>query len=406
MNETDISIVKPLVIGADHRSSTMSVRDRLHMDEGALPGLADQLREADIREALYLSTDDRVEVLALHDDCESIAPDVARILADRAGLSETEAEEQLYVITDEKAIRHVFAEASALDGLIIGEPALRSALRASHRRAAELGMDGPALQRLLSAAYEAAEQVGRAAGFDQRPASIAGAAVRVARDLHGKLDGCPALLIGVGELGIQVADSLRRAGLKDLTVIHSNPQRAEDAATSLNCHVDDLDRLPSLLEKSDIVLTATNTRRYVIDEPAMLAAVKARRHRPVLLIDTGVPGDVDPAVDRLEDAFRYSLNDLEGVAREGRRQREAEAETGWSILEEAVNRYLRNAGTESATELEALRHQVESARQSAVVDAGGDADEATRLLVDRLLGRPEKSGGLLQRLFGKKDKQA
>ncbi len=352
----------------------MTVRDRLFIDETEMHGFVDGLRAADINEALVISTPERVEILALHSDCEKAASGIAQLMADHAGLDPTLLKDQMYVITDGEAVRHLFAATAALDDVVIGEPRFSNELRTSHRRAAEEGMDGPGLRALMAAALEAAERVNRETGFDKRPATISGAAIRVARDLHGDLSRCTGLLVGVGEMGEVVAGDMLAAGLADLTVVHGSEQRAERMARALNCHMDTFDQLPRLLTKSDIVITALNTRRYCIDVEQMTKAIAVRRHKPVLLIDTGVPGDVDPAVDQLEDAFRYTLDDLERVATEGRALRAADSEVGWTLLEREVAAYLKGHGKE----------RIEEARRQAVSDSGGDADTATRLLIDRL----------------------
>ena len=377
-----------IVIGANHRSSTMLLRDRLYISETALPSFYKRLRDAGFDQAIILSTTDLTEIIIATPatSLSNASQEVVKLLSAHAGESRSEIDSQTYVLSDQEAVRHVFAIASALDGLVIGDTQMLEHLRNAHRMARSNSMTGGTLDTLLALAQKTAERIARETEIGQRPVSIAAAAVQVARDLQGDLARSSCLLIGAGEMGEMLASSMRAAGLGNLIASHPLASRADTLGQHLNCHVGAMEDLPQLLNGADIVLTSMNTRRYILDAETLMTAIKARRRKPIFVIDTGVPGDVDPAVEALEDVFLYTLDDLERVTREGRESRAKEAETAWAIVDEEAENV---AITLPETKRNSETNDIEDLRQAALKEAGGDADKATKLLLGRLKDLPK-----------------
>ena len=225
----------------------------------------------------------------------------------------------------------------------------------------------------------------------ERPVSIASAAVELARELHGDLGRCAGLLIGSGEMGELVAENLISAGLGDLTATHPTEAMAENLARVLDCHVASFESLAKLLVKADIVLTSLGTRRHVVTADMITASLAKRRRKPIYLIDAAIPGDVDPAVNRIDGAFLYDLGDLERVALEGRATRGIEAEAAFGIVDAEVAAFLLGRAERTAVPaLTGLRRHFEAVREGVLAEVGDDADKATRLLVNRLLHGPSE----------------
>lgn len=387
-----------VVIGANHRSSSAGLRERLYFDEAQQPGFLARLRSAGLSQALVLSTCDRVEVGCVHDDPDRAADLVYAQFGHDTGLGRAALEAQCYLLTGRTALRHLFGVAASLDSLIVGEPQVLGQVKDSHRFASEAGMVGPELDAMLQAAYRAAKRVRTETAIGERPVSIAAAAERIAHNLHGELGGCAALLAGTGEMGTLIADHLRRAGVTELVVTARIAPQAEAVARRLGGHHAAWDDLASLLVDADIVITSVATGRHLVTRPMVEAALAKRRRRPVFLIDAAAPGDVQPSVGELEDAFLYDLGDLETIALEGLARRDSEAAAAERIVEEEVARFLRERQAREASPLvAALRRHFENQRQAALGDAPGDADAATRLLVNRLLHNPSEA---LRRLAG------
>lgn len=380
---------RPLVVGANHRSSSMRLRDRLFVEESAVPAFLARLREAGIEQALVLSTGIRIEVHAIHGDHDAAAPTILDAMADHAGVARADLDDQTYIHSDHLAVRHIFAVASALDSLTVGDALILSQVSDSHRLARQEGMSGPDLDGIIEAAQQVAERVQGETAVSRRAVSIASAAVQVARDLHGDLDRRSALLVGAGELGEVVTRDLMKAGLGGLTVTHPRETRAERLSRAFDCHRTPFDTLADALAGADIVITALGGRRRIVDRDLIRAALKKRRRKPMFLIDTAVPGDVEPSVHEEDGAFVYDADDLERVAMEGMTSREAEAADAWRIVDEEVAAFV--AGWQQDLDDPApasLRRHLEGLRAAALAEANGDAVEATRLLTERLLDGP------------------
>ena len=312
-------------------------------------------------------------------------------LAERANLHPETLAGELYTLVDQAAVRHCFAVTASLDSLVIGEPHVLGQVKACHRMARDAGVCGAELENLLAAAYGAAKRVRSETAVAERPVSIASAAVQFARDLHGDLAECEGLLLGAGDMGELVAESLLAAGLRRLVVAAPRQSRAEALAESLNCHFAAFEEMPQLLVDSDIVLTSVSSRHTVIAPDHIQVALRKRRRKPMFLVDAGIPGDIDPAVNRVDGAFLYDLTDLERVAMEGRATREAAAREAWSIIDAEVGLFVKGRAARAAVPaIVALRGHFEATREQILEEAQEDAERATRLLVNRLLHDPSE----------------
>jgi glutamyl-tRNA reductase len=381
-NQTEFVFI---IIGANHQSSTMLLRDRLYISKDAVPPFYRRLRDAGVDQAIIFSAKDMTEFiiaipLVLQ---EKVKAEIIKLLSAHSGESRHEIEAQIYILNDKQAVRHLLAVASGMDSLIIGDPQLLEQLRAAYYIARSNDMAGEYIDTLINLSQKTAERILNETQISQRPVSIAAAAVQVARDLFGDLKQSSCLLLGGGEMGEMLASSMRPAGVGHLMVCHPSLTRADTLGQLLNCHVGIIDDLADLLSQSDIVITSMNTRRFILDSKLLKLAIQTRRRKPMLIIDTGVPGDVEPTAELLEDVFFYTLDDLERVTRKGRGSRSKEAELAWQIIDQEVVKLGDHYPEKNDYYLD-KKKDLESIRQTAIEDAEGDADKATRLLVQRL----------------------
>ena len=378
-----------LVIGVNHRSGTAALREALYVEESRQPELLARLKAAGLSQAIFLSTCDRSEVQAIAADPEAAAAAVRQAFAGQARVPEQEVAAQSYMFAGAEALRHVFAVAASLDSQVIGEPQVLGQVKEAHRLAQAAGLAGGRLEEALQAAYATAKRVRSETGLAEQPISIAAVVVGLARQLHGDLARARGLLIGTGEMGDLVVEQLRRAGLGGVAIAHPSARRAELAARRYGGHHLTLDQLDDGLTTADVVVGALGSGQPVVTAPAMDRAIRARRRRPVLLIDVAIPADIDPAVDRLDDVFRYELDDLERAAMRGRSTRASAATAAWALVDEAVAAFLGRQAARTADPLiVALRQRFEATRDAVLAEGPGDAATATRLLVNRLLHEP------------------
>ena len=272
--------IRLVVVGANHRSSSLTLRDHLFIEDTALPAFLERLRASGVGQAMVLSTCDRIEVQAIADDGAAAAGLITEVMAEHAGLVAGKLGEQLYVLAGQEAVEHVFRVTAALDSLVPGEAEVLGQVKAGHNLARDAAMSGSELEAVLQAAYGAAKRVRSETAIGQRPVSIAAAAVQVARDLHGDLDRGTGLLVGAGEMGSMVARSLLSAGLGALTATHPTESRAEAMARELNCHVALFVDLEARLADFDIVIAAHGSRRRMVTADMVSEAVGRRRGNP------------------------------------------------------------------------------------------------------------------------------
>ena len=409
--------IRPLVVGANHRSAALATREALLMTDARAALFLNRLRDAGIGQAVVMSTCDRVEVQAAVPDPDAAARRIAALLADEAGLDANRLASELYLLNDEAAVRHVFLVAAALDSQVVGEPNVSGQIKDAHRMAREAGMTGSELEAVLQAAYAAAKRVRAETAVGEGAVSIAAAAAEIARGVHGDLARCSAVLAGGGEMGVLIAERLLRSGLGRLTVACRARGRAEMLARQWSCHHAPFEGIDQILPDTDIVVTAQASGTTLIAAEAVRDALAKRRQRPMYLVDAAVPADIDRAAGDLEGAFLYSLDDLEELARQGLAGRSEAAAAAREIVEREVEAFLgERAGRAASATVTALRARFAEAREAALKEAGNDAERATRLMMNRLLHEPSAalralgaSGGakeaeaLVRRLFGLED---
>ncbi|MDG2285628.1 MAG: glutamyl-tRNA reductase [Alphaproteobacteria bacterium] len=378
------------IIGLDHRTCPDPIREAMFVADEELPGFLRALRDAGFVEAMFMSTCDRVEIRAIDESADDPVGTVAETLAAPTGVSAEQLRPAFYHHKDTDAVRHLFQVSAALESQIIGEPQVLGQVRASHRMAAELGMVGGRLDPLLRASYTTAKRVRSETAIAEGPTSLIAAALRVARSIHGDLGRCRLAVLGADDLALLLAGQFKEAGLGDIILADRNPNRAAAAARELNAHVTDFQTRARALADADITLCATGDGQYSVTEEMVLSALQTRRRKPIFIVDLATPTDVDPTVERIPDAFVYDLDDLERLALDGQSGRNAAIADAQAIVEEEVSRFLGElAARDAAPLIASMRDTFEMERTRVLREKpGANADEATRLLVNRLLHRP------------------
>lgn len=378
------------VVGVNHRSAPLALRDRLFFDEAGQAALLQRLKARGVAQAVALATCDRIEIQGAAPDLPVAMAAAVAELAHGTDVPPAALDAQAYRLSGAEAVRHIFAVASSLDSLVIGEPQVLGQVKASHRMSQAAGMTGPELEAALQAAYGAAKRVRSETQVAERPVSLAAAATQIARDVHGELGDLRGLLLGLGDMGALLAEHLAGAGLKHFVVAAEQARRGEQLARQLGCNHAPLAEIEELVAASDVVISAAGGGRFTLDAPAVTRALRRRRQRPIFLIDAAIPGDLAPDIDAVDGAFRYDLEALEKVAMAGRATREAAAKDAWRILEDEVGRFLRGRAERAAVPaLAALRRRFEDERARVLAETPAlGAEDATRLLINRLLHDP------------------
>ncbi len=379
------------VVGASHHTADAAFRDRLFVDDEARAELLARLRDGGIDQAVVLSTCDRVEFHVAVPDPETGVRAIEDVVAARTGRRHATVEEQVFRRYDQDAVRHIFRVACALESQVIGESQVLGQVKHAFAQSRDAAMVGTDLDTLYQATFSLAKQVRTETRIGEGAVTVASAAVQIARDLHGDPAKMRLLVIGLGDTGALLLEQFRLAGVQDC-VLTGPSRRTERAAVRAQCHFTPFEALPGALAEADAVITASGTGRYLVDRALAVGALRQRRGVPVILFDCGSPEDVDPAVDDLDDAFRYTLADLERMARDGKFGRHEQAHDAARMVDERVLSFQKSlAAQEGIPGLVALRQHFEDVRRHVVEHhAHADAEEATRLLINHLLHSPSK----------------
>jgi len=389
-----------VLLGMSHRSAPLELRERLAVDDPA-PPLQKLARCEEIDEAVLFSTCNRVELVAVTRSLEAARLRLRAFFArELAGeLEADELEEHLYEHVDGDAMRHVLRVASSLDSMVVGEPQILGQTKEAYQRAAECGSSGPLLGRLFQNAFATAKRVRSETRIAERPISVARVAVELARQIFEDFSDKQALLIGAGEMIELALEALRGHGLEAIRVVNRTPERAAELASRFGATAHGLDELPALLRSADVVLTSIGGDRPVLTAERVGEALRARRGRPMFVIDIGVPRNVEPEVNGLDSVYLYDIDDLASVAQENQELRRREAARAEAIVEEERQRFdgwltaLRAVPTikhlrERAEQIR-LREFEQSLRRIDLDERQREGVEAlTRAIVNKLLHAP------------------
>lgn len=378
-----------LVVGADHRSTDAGFRDKLFLDEAARGSLLSTLRKNGIAQAAALSTCDRVEIYAVSDDRAKAVAEIEQALAVQSGLSIFKISDQVSRRYDADAHRRLFRTACALESAVVGESQVLGQVKDAFAEAQEQNMLGKELDALFQAAFSIAKQVRSETKIGEGAVTVASAAIRVARDVHGDFSDRRLLVIGLGDVGSLLLEQFRLSGLRHV-VLTGRARRVEKAAAAMDCHFLPLEDLQEGLAAADIVIAASGAGRYVVSAKECRAALAARRGTPIIFFDCGAPEDLDPDIAKIDQAFLFTLADIESMARDGRFSRQDEADQAARMVEDAVIAFRRDQeSVKGAPAVTALRDHFDAVRHHVLEKhSKADVEEATRLLITHLLHDP------------------
>jgi len=380
-----------VVVGASHKTSSTALRDRLFVATADEPAILAALRNGGFDQVLVVSTCDRVEFQGYASDVEQAFHTVRALLQMRAG-GETLEPGSVYALRGRDAVRHVFAVASSLESAIVGEAEILGQLKEIHERTRFAGALGMELDNLFQKAFSAAKDARTNTAIAEGPLSLANAALHSIRNLFGDLDEVSALLLGPGEMGGLMLDHFRQHGLRHVVVAGPTAERAASAARAHDAHATTYDVLPAALERADLVIGAAGTGQEIVTATMMRQAIRARRRKPVFILDVAVPADAAREITSLEDVFLYDLDDLEVIARSNQAARDAAAQEAWLIVDHHADAFMEMAAERDAgPEVADIRAYFEKMRSDVLAEHGQtDAAEVTRRLINRLLHRPSE----------------
>ena len=334
----------PIILyGLNHRSAPLEVRERLAFPASGLEESLHRLTHLPaVREGMILSTCNRTELLghvAENGNLE-IGETLKGFLAAERGMPTEELERYCYRLTDRQAVHHLFRVAASLDSRVLGEAQILGQVKEAYQAALKVHTVGNVLDPLLRRALAVAKKVRTDTGVARNPVSVSYAAVTLARTIFEDLAGRRVLLIGAGKMAELAARHLVERGVAGVMVANRSHSRAVELAQTCAGEAVPFDRLLEHLERVDIVITSTAAPEPVLRYDDMVRVIRARKNRPIFLIDIALPRDVEGRVNTIDNVYLYDLDDLSGVVTANRVEREAEARRAEEIIRREVDGYL------------------------------------------------------------------
>lgn len=378
-----------VVLGLNHRTAPIEVRERIVFDAVRLPAaLASLCALPGVTEALIVSTCNRTELYCVGDDPGAIDA----WLADASGGIPLAG--CLYRVEGADAVRHAFSVAAGLDSLVLGEPQILGQLKDAYRAAQDAGTAGAQLNRLFQTTFSVAKRVRSDTAIGASAVSAASAGIQLARRIFAGFEAHTALLVGAGEMIALAARHLHGQRIGRMIIANRSLGRAQRIAGGVEASAILIESLAAHLPHADIVISSTARPGHVIGFDAVRAALEARRRRPMFMLDLAVPRDIDPRVGQLEDVYLYTIDDLRQVIDENVKARQDEAEVARRIIDEDVARFMSGLRILDAVPMiRELRSQAETARDQTLdharrmLGAGHEPEQVLEYLAGTLTNR-------------------
>jgi glutamyl-tRNA reductase len=347
-------------LGLNHTTAPLPVRERVVFHVEKLFGALGELtRGKSVAEAAILSTCNRTELYLSAEQPEA----AAQWLAEYHRLNPSDISPYLYTLPQEQAVRHTFRVASGLDSMVIGEPQILGQMKDAVRTAEAAGTLGTVLHKLFQRSFAVAKQVRSTTQIGASSVSMAAAAVKLAARIFPSLKDQQVLFIGAGEMIELCATHFAAQAPARITVANRTLERGHALAHRFNGRAIELRALAEHLQEHDIVVSCTASSLPILGKGLVERALRARKRRPMFMVDLAVPRDIEAEVGDLEDVFLYTLDDLQGIVEGNLDARRSSLEQAEAIIETRVGQFMHwMAARDSVPLIRQLREQGEAAR--------------------------------------------
>lgn len=357
-------------IGVNHTTAPIDIRENVAFSLDNMREALSDLTVSNAAEAAILSTCNRTEIYVQSAD----AAPVISWLADYHKLDLNHIQPYTYTLANQEAVKHAFRVASGLDSMVLGEPQILGQFKQSVKLAQEAGTLGTHLHKLFQRTFEVAKEVRTNTDIGGSSISMAAAAVKLAQRIFGNLTEQKVLFIGAGEMITLCANHFAAQKPKGMTVANRTKERGSELAEKIQAEAILLNDLPERFAEFDIIITCTASQLPIVGLGMVERAIKARKHRPMFMVDLAVPRDIEPEIAQLDDVFLYTVDDLAQVVTDGIGNRQEAAMTAETIVTARVEtfmQWLQKRG--SVPTIKALRDQAETMRTA-------ELDKALKLI--------------------------
>ncbi|MCX5843802.1 MAG: glutamyl-tRNA reductase [Deltaproteobacteria bacterium] len=368
-----------ILIGMNHKTAPLEIRESLSLACGdSINPLIEIMNIPQIKEAIYLSTCNRVEVLAHAVDEESAVEKLKSFIFNHGNLSPDDMARCLYLYYNHDAVRHLFRVASSIDSMVMGEPQILGQVKDAYRTAVEHNASGIMLNKIIHHAFRTAKRVRTETGIAGNAVSVSFAAVELAKKIFGNLKGKSILLIGAGEMSELAAKHLINYGVEKIFITNRTYARAVQIADNVHGTVVEFEKLQEKIHDVDMIISSTGAPGYVIDVSMITASLRRRKNRLLFLIDIAVPRDIDPAVGEIDNVYLYNIDNLQDIVDGNLQIRKKEAEKAEAIIDEEVTNYREWYNTlEVVPTIVSLREKMEGIIRGELAKSGAWMENLT-----------------------------
>jgi glutamyl-tRNA reductase len=389
-------------LGLNHQTAPLAVRERVVFHVERLQEALGELKRGLAREAAILSTCNRTELYVSGGKEDETPAELAQWLAHYHRLGTADLQQYLYTLPNEQAVRHVFRVASGLDSMVIGEPQILGQMKEAARAAESAGTLGSLLHRLFQRSFAVAKEVRSTTHIGAASVSMAAAAVKLAARIFPSLKDQRVLLIGAGEMIELTATHFAAQAPARITVANRTLERAERLAARFNAQAIELRSLGEKLHEYDIVVSCTASSLPILGKGLVERALRARRRRPMFMVDLAVPRDIEQEAGELDDVFLYTVDDLAGIVAANLDSRRAALEQAEAIIDTQVGRFMQWMQLREGVPLiRALREEADAARREELEralkalqrgeDPAAVLDALSRALTNKLMHGPTQA---------------
>jgi len=364
------------LIGVNHKSAPVEVRERLAIPESRLPEALKRLtRHPGVDEGLILSTCNRVELIAR---TQNGGADLRRFLGDYFQMDQTVIDPHLYEYREKDAIRHLFRVTSSLDSMVVGEAQILGQVKEAYATARAVGAVQSQLDLLLTRAFAVAKRVRTETAVGSSAVSVASVAVELAKKIFGSLNGKSVYLVGAGKMTELAARHLLAHGAASIFVANRTYDRAIRLAEKFNGQAIEFQRLYETCDRADIVITSTGAPHAIFRREHGELFLSRRKNRPMFFIDIAVPRDVDAEMNKLDGIFVYDIDDLQQAVASHVADRKKEAEHADEIINVEVERFQAKLQTlDVVPTIVSLQDHLETIRQAEIDRVRGRLGQLT-----------------------------
>lgn len=336
-----------LVIGLNHQTAPVEVREKFSLSEEELPSALRQLKhEHGVHQCVIVGTCNRMELYVVTDQIDRCVRGVYDYMEDTFQVSRQLFQQYVYRYQDDAALEHLLRVTTGINSMIIGETQIIGQVRSAFLRAQQLGMTGTEFNKLFKQAITFAKRAHTETAISEQAVSISYAAVELVKRQFGSLHGMSALLIGAGKMSELTLAYLRDNGVQDVMIANRTEERGIKLAKQVAGTYCTMDEITQYITQVDIVISSTGSPHYVLTKEQLDKALQREQalDKPLLLIDIAVPRDLDPRIAELPQKVLYDIDDLEGIVEHNVEQRRQEARKIEQMIEEeimAMNRWLK-----------------------------------------------------------------